>query len=1108
MSAHLYFTFESKQLNMNAHVSRLLIQRLEKSDGRPLYKYKIGDDTYKLLKQYLTETPHSNQNLLFWSGMFTLYAVEWWRREYDGGHWEWHPIFKSLDKEYLDNAQLRQSLIDKGFHYWQREITVNSNGNKTYLGSIYAECGIPNYALCDKHYLSYIITQCFKRLNLIYLSDQDSLFIVREVAESYLPESLQGDVSYKLLKEITEELIFLKNKYNLGEKDNPCTYLDDHIPTWRENFPIQMSDIGNSFIDSLLSEVHKIESIAPHQIQVEHKLLNNHDACKIISQINFPNKTLAFQSLGMDTNTFNRFSNKAKVILHNEKGIRMTLGFAFKNQDKGFRLSIADNTNLSDYAWQENWQLVLLDTFNDEEYLIEVPNTEALGDDSPWIFAQKNSSLILKAEGSSNITNTEAYIVFPEHGEIKGSHMCCGNLLNRKIARIQEDCYVVIDNNLYKISLRAKIEENFYFKLVGNSLPYGTIKDVFIEIPKVQKVDKTSLLKLFPNGRIEIQRNSSEGWIIPSKSYFGRMKIRFIGNEGEVIFIKQVNILPRGFSIDLNNNGNSTGQISIKGSESFSINLLSKDAIDGQITKTNTGHNLILKNLDQVKVEEAEIELVPENSGSVKLPVPIPKEKFNIYNSEGDVLSKNSLIHVDELLGYRISIFNNRSTPKNSTIRLELFDNRDLSIQMGINRRIIIPGYSQKKKPLIDYLDDIQRLLAFGSLDAFVRFSFDSFYISIRNYSLNRFIGEEDSFNIKNLMNKELLVQPQTFRVDQDITEGSFHNLIYNDVEDNWKMPYNYDGNGNWLIFPGSHSKKQFRPLLLPKEDPVEGLEFVENMNMAGRIKEQKKRISLLSSHFSKIATDFNHPSWNELKILWDKTNHLPCKTFDAWSALIESNSGLVTAFILLNEGLIHKLTEEYSINWLLLPVKVWLEIFHAYHSLLESSLRDSTIVNQIIGLLVDRLKTELNLCFVGELIEYQVLDQNPPQGLMLNEFILKSIIKDDILGQQNRTGLIGRHRMQDEWPVALQRDIVRMSHNLPSIVTSLFPQDLLSYTKAVIYLPALVAVQSVSQNVNGLANLDSLVRFRLNEVLEFDHEWHYNLYNYVQGFYWKSLSN
>ena len=71
-------------------------------DGRPLYAYKMHDDTYADLRI------HFHQIILWdsqgrlakrFAPLFCLYAAETFRREHAEGSWTWETIFKPLKME-------------------------------------------------------------------------------------------------------------------------------------------------------------------------------------------------------------------------------------------------------------------------------------------------------------------------------------------------------------------------------------------------------------------------------------------------------------------------------------------------------------------------------------------------------------------------------------------------------------------------------------------------------------------------------------------------------------------------------------------------------------------------------------------------------------------------------------------------------------------------------------------------------------------------------------------------------------------------------------------------------------------------------------------------
>lgn len=86
--------------------------------GDPLYSYKLSDIEFQGLYQSLSTSLDAHSISAFipnglsssWSGAFVLYAAEWWRNKFNGGHWSWEPILVHL--MYLRTILTRVSVIN------------------------------------------------------------------------------------------------------------------------------------------------------------------------------------------------------------------------------------------------------------------------------------------------------------------------------------------------------------------------------------------------------------------------------------------------------------------------------------------------------------------------------------------------------------------------------------------------------------------------------------------------------------------------------------------------------------------------------------------------------------------------------------------------------------------------------------------------------------------------------------------------------------------------------------------------------------------------------------------------------------------------------------
>ncbi|MFG0637827.1 STY4851/ECs_5259 family protein [Acinetobacter soli] len=125
-------------------VQILTTRGLTSADGRILYQYQLSFMEFKEIENILKKS-FLLQNLNHlgdeWAKLFTLYASEWFRREYTA-KWTWDPILSALDIVDLP-VNTRNEVVSKGLRFWKRPIIKYSKANN-YLGSILKRVDFPH----------------------------------------------------------------------------------------------------------------------------------------------------------------------------------------------------------------------------------------------------------------------------------------------------------------------------------------------------------------------------------------------------------------------------------------------------------------------------------------------------------------------------------------------------------------------------------------------------------------------------------------------------------------------------------------------------------------------------------------------------------------------------------------------------------------------------------------------------------------------------------------------------------------------------------------------------------------------------------------------------
>ena len=118
------------------YINALLFARgLSAPDGRPLIAYQFTNDEYIGLQRSLRAVPDRYPSLFkspFGLGpAFLLYGSEWWRREYQGGHWSWQQIISSLEWP-LDDRGLYTDSVSVGAQIWGRKLQTSKFTNRIF----------------------------------------------------------------------------------------------------------------------------------------------------------------------------------------------------------------------------------------------------------------------------------------------------------------------------------------------------------------------------------------------------------------------------------------------------------------------------------------------------------------------------------------------------------------------------------------------------------------------------------------------------------------------------------------------------------------------------------------------------------------------------------------------------------------------------------------------------------------------------------------------------------------------------------------------------------------------------------------------------------------
>lgn len=223
---------------------KLLTRRnLTAADGRPLFEYRFDHAEYDELKRILRRAGPSFVDHTDGCMAFVAYAAEWFRRDREGGHWDWIRPLREIGITYgepgarLSHGQIRDAVI-KGLRHWRRPDAGAEY--HAYVLAIVRECGFPAAAIRRGEYLEAWLSSA---LALVERGFPVDVAVAREAWRA--PDQLVG-VVIETAKALCNAVAGLRAKFRgskAAELDlDPIAFLDASEPAWRDALPVIIED--------------------------------------------------------------------------------------------------------------------------------------------------------------------------------------------------------------------------------------------------------------------------------------------------------------------------------------------------------------------------------------------------------------------------------------------------------------------------------------------------------------------------------------------------------------------------------------------------------------------------------------------------------------------------------------------------------------------------------------------------------------------------------------------------------------------------------------------------------------------------------------------------
>ena len=1078
------------------YLEQILTTRgLTSADGRVLYQYQLSVGEFKEIENILKKRfPFQNINRIGdeWARLFTLYAAEWFRREYTA-KWTWDPILTALNIVDLP-VNTRNEVVIKGLRFWKRPIIKYSKANN-YLGSIFKEGGFPARLLKEdgNRYIS-----IFQKVTSLYLNNKYNIDELRaEIQQELktLPQAFEHDETLSLVIDIVKLIIEKVEKYGLNVQQDPITILDQESRSWRKEFPLPI-DEDQTIVDDFLRHLFKstTEEISKHhQLRQAFKCTHSlsKDFRELFSTVYLPEEL----SFTLKENTELLRTRGHLVIKEGLNNKSHFLCVAYLSLQESQQVIAEINRGFSKDIRRQSCNETLYLCLEVDGVVLSYKELEDSSLDFetlPVAFEIQDKPKYI-AQGALKIKASEVLLSLPAgakfiHTESEDSSQYIGQFLAF---------------DLYKISGQQRIltqdGDQIFIKCGHSQVEFEQLLFRTNNISALQTSPSLAftgkpVLKTFGTHTLFCGKEPIES--IPLHRLLGEQMLTLKNRQGESLLKKKVIVLPKHFEVNVR-----AGAVLNQ-----AILDIESDA-EIQIEVLNPHSSLVYEKTGISYKCQVECAVVPlalnlkitfKFGGECIVTVPFPARGFKLINEQKEVTSKDLVIH--DLLNTELQVYSyDRAAKLNFDIVLKTKKNQGYDVPFYRKKIKVKQGISSIN--LYELVEDVKGVLALDDdLDSFVECTI-SYHHSEKKWNIRHYAHQLNwGKNIKAYYNDKAslsfkpqvmsIVQPQVAPLDL-IEKNEWIGKVFQVPELDMSLaPY--------LLIPAKDSTL-FRAKLIPEFDYPEDSE-IDALTEAIRTFGQNKQS--IKQFIRALNYDNNEVFWDHVKTLLHDYDHLPLNTFEVLKGLATNYDQLAMAIFKLDLSLdiLRRFETELSVLWYLIPVSSWQNATNQLIQYWQKILIDDGAFGRgKAGNILKRLKNLTPL--LAESFHPFYLNNQRSFGpgynfQLLNDCIFEGKFWGGVENSEYQRMLQRNHSAteEQEWPTALSQNkwiYFDCMQRLP------FSSQLASqWNKDVVYLPFCLAYMNVKHQ--SQFHLSAYEILQLKQTVAFDEQWFNQIFSSV----------
>ena len=933
------------------------------ADGRALYAYTLNQTEYIALKNLfvrLHSMPSANNPSFSECGAcYCLIISEIYRREYEGGNWSWEFFDQKLNLPFK-NPQKRYELIRNGLRYWGRNYRISESGLTQYLGTLFAEGGLPIPLLTKEDNKFAEIFNYGLAYYQQSLKENRPLEDYLTAKQDILAQALREESIMTLFADTVRTLMQLAETFELEQQDNPAAYLDQQQINWRDRFPFalpekQADDLINQCLSNATNEYKA--NILKH-IHYSHHVRK--DEFTLFVRLKMPQEFL-IPLKNYQGKTFLQWQ-----IYEGEHQLPKIGGKIFVNLSEDSNELILNFNQLHYEFDRDKTELPLSIRFYADGILLhsEILADSAISFDSPCLFIEQHRNQDWQLISNSEFThcNQPYLIALPQ-----------GFSVNEAIECLYQDPQTGQSWFHHNAGLKAY---DFEGQCIEVQYKTSLSQPVYLYGQECDFLDKDSrpIYRAWPQLRspahlpcTHIRISNQE--LRPPYEVYGRFMVGFYSDK-TLLLRRHISVLPKDIAYTWKAaTSHKTGaELSLNG-----IAQLQVQTSAPQDFEISGEHNQWYFKKPR-GMPPAAIELKLNTEGYAPVVLSFPYQTAQLLHD--DIYMEQKTVRLDQLMGKRIDIALSNTHKMLLTYCLSI----DTKIQRSIDYHL---SKQNKQVGLFALRDSFLHILSCSNQqDAAIKLALISSGQELISLSIQRY---DDALIVKN-NSGESAEHPHRFSIrysNNSLVPCSDlmvcvirldkpklpEQRLDADADNHYQLPAEQ---GIYFVYPAADSAIRFCPKVLNYADKTKNhLVWTESLEKAICAYHPQDNPKPIAAVIERMKNDPAHSAWQYFEQLQkNDCAHLPLSAFEPWRALAQSQQALALAVLRLNldQEFCQRMREELAVVWEWLPLPVWQKALHSYSTYLHSILSKIGIeANNLPA--IDETQIPLNILCNSEIL-------------------------------------------------------------------------------------------------------------------------------------------